>query len=439
MVKAIGMGADNLAVFGVQIDTWRNKANPWGIQIQSTVTQADLLSDALAEATAKLADQATKLQDGTGKVGAYATAVKQVLTAQENVDVENAIAQAGLQGVTDAWGLAEVALVTAQARLTDVKAAYQAGNASAADFTTATNAVTAAQAKLDAQTKTTTADTKTFNGVMGDCGVVMGDVLTPAANAAAAIASIGTAASTAGGQVDALAADIQSMDDILGTGGMAPIPGVQGKGNTIVYAPGQAPYYQGQAGELLNSQQLSSPLVAPGTTTTLDALNKLIASLDAVAASSGQTGSALTKLEEAADTYYETHGYTMPTLADLIGTAATTAATAASILRHCIHSTQSRRRYFPDWNYWCNHRDRNYRNRDDSGGNGCAEHCQRDADRDHLSVSAGHRHTTAIPAGARGRHAGTDAIQCRARCRHDCRKHCGNHVDHILHTAGHDD
>lgn len=276
---------------------------------RSTETWA-AVSISLDQAKAKLAILTAAYQDHVGTLQAVQAAQKTALDAQIAVDQENAIAQTGLVGLTDKVSLYEQQLIAAKMKLDDVTEAYREQKATADQLLSAQQAVTTAQQNFNSAEAAAVSPIDAATSAM-DRQISKMQALDAATQAAS----------------DKLDNFIELSDSLTGN-----TPGItiSGGGKTV-YAPGQAPHYQGAAGAYLNSQFLESGLVKPGTTITQDQLTQLTQQLDQVASSGGATGAALDKLEAAAVAFYE-KSYSIPTLSDLTGTvaAAVTAATSSS-------------------------------------------------------------------------------------------------------------
>lgn len=327
--------------------------------------EVGLLQQALAEANLAVDQAKQKMDAGTGSAAAYASAQKAAAAAVDALNMASADASANVTRSTEAWALDASALAQAKVHLDDVTAAYGKQLASITEVQAAKKSLLDAQIVEDTENAINAAGLQTTTDKYGLLMVavieaqVKVDALTKAQQSGqqvadqlrSAVQNLKTAQdalnSTEQQAAEAFPITTQAMDaqekaavalgntlvdvtkktenlldaqETMDTFSFTPA------GGKAVYALGQAPSFGGNAGAF-NDQFQSSALVAPGTSTTVDQLNALITKLDAVAISSGQTGSALTKLESAAQAYYVAHNYTAPTLADLIGQAAATAAT----------------------------------------------------------------------------------------------------------------
>ena len=325
-----------------------------------------VLQNDLSGAQAKLQDQIDLMNVGQGSAAKYATALKQVQTAQENLDVATAVAATGLQGNTAQWAILEQELVAAKAKLSDVTTAYKDGTDSAQQYASAQTGVLNAQIAADQQTaiyatglanntdqisllttqvaaaqaKVNDLTTAVQNGLpyqaqllsaeqsltsaqkaLNDAVAASVSPLTASKNAVNDLATagrsaitvmgdlgqqmgdVGNAAAAAGAQIQAAAADLDNFIE-LSNSMTGTTAGASGLGGgKTYYAEGQAPYYTGAAAGL-NSQFGTSDLVKPGTTMSQSELDALSAQLDQIANSSGLTGTALTQLTEKVFQYY---------------------------------------------------------------------------------------------------------------------------------------
>ena len=205
-----------------QITALQQTMPGFGVQILNVNSNANLLKEALDEANVKLEKQIADLDAGTGSFAKYASAQKQVLAAQEAMDVEAAIAATGTQGLTDAYSLNLQVLVAAQAKLQDVDTAYKEGNATAAQVLSAQNAVTSAQTALN---KVVGETPGLINQVVGANNQYISQaptVVAAAGTMATAMTAVGTAAVSAAQEVaqsiSSIAADVSSG---IGAGGGA--------------------------------------------------------------------------------------------------------------------------------------------------------------------------------------------------------------------------
>ena len=108
------------------------------------------LQSALDEATKKVATLNGQMQEGMDVGQQYEQALTKQLNAQIALDQEQAIAAAGVQGLTDAVSLDIAAVAAAQAKYNDMASAYRAGIATTAQMQQATSALTSAQNALTA-------------------------------------------------------------------------------------------------------------------------------------------------------------------------------------------------------------------------------------------------------------------------------------------------
>jgi hypothetical protein len=122
--------------------------------IMTTLSSGPLagLRSALTEASAKVADLGAQMQAGANVGQQYEKALTQQLNAQVALDQEMAVLNTGLQGATDAYSLATVAVAAAQAKVNDLTTAYQNGTATYAQVQSAQKALATAQTELNTVT-----------------------------------------------------------------------------------------------------------------------------------------------------------------------------------------------------------------------------------------------------------------------------------------------
>ena len=170
----------------------------FGIVMTSSMTGPLVgLQSALDEATAKVAKFAAEMSSGMAVGQQYEKALKEQLAAQVALDQENAVAAAGLQGLTDKVSLAEAAYDAAKVKLDDYTQAYQTG------------LVTYAQVQ-QAQQQMTTAQTALNTAIGAGTPLVTG--LTTAQQGLGPAVTSATAAIAA--QTQAIAADVASVQTL---------------------------------------------------------------------------------------------------------------------------------------------------------------------------------------------------------------------------------
>ena len=206
-----------------QITALQQTMPGFGVQILNVNSNENLLKEALDEANVNLEKQIAYLDAGTGSLAKYDNAQRQVLAAQEAVDVEAAIAATGTQGLTDAYSLNLQVLVAAQAKLQDMDAAFQhLGGPTAAQMLAAQNAVTSAQTALNKVMGETPGLISQVVGANNQYISQAPTVVAAAGTMATAMTAVGTAAVSAAQEVaqsiSSIAADVSSG---IGAGGGA--------------------------------------------------------------------------------------------------------------------------------------------------------------------------------------------------------------------------
>lgn len=170
------------------------------------------LQNAYDEATKKVAQFQAEMAAGQSVGQQYETALNKQLTDLVNLHVAQAEENTGLQGATDAYSLAVIAVAAAQAKYDTLNQAYQT------NITLAPQVTAAAKALTDAHNALTTAagNDKTATDALIDSQVklygAMGNLTTAAPGVVTGLNNIGTAAANATTQLNDVAAAVNGIE-----------------------------------------------------------------------------------------------------------------------------------------------------------------------------------------------------------------------------------
>ena len=236
MVDGLAAGVTTQAQVAQAWQELQVRQQQYSIAVTGVISQQDLLGQALVDAQGKMS-AAMAGYDGSAKsVKALEAAEKELLSAQEALDVSQAEAAANTGDLTSKVNLAAIAYAGAQAKLQDVQAAYAAGTATLQQLISATNAAATAH---DALTKAQNAGTGAQNDLVAAMNAYIAanaPYVSATSNYVTGMDQITSAATAATTAVDSLASAMQQVQSDMGaTGGGGGTP--SGMGNFNLYTP----------------------------------------------------------------------------------------------------------------------------------------------------------------------------------------------------------